>query len=150
MKRCSICKIEQSLAEFNKKKLAKDGLQTVCRTCNRARSRRYHAEHLEEHRKAIKVRQARVKQESRKFIFDFLRTHPCVDCGIADVRVLEFDHVSGTKVKGVGSMISFGYSLPKIEEEIAKCEVRCRNCHIIVTYQRMGGSWHDILLAGIA
>lgn len=66
-----------------------------------------------------------------------------MDCGNTDIRVLEFDHVTDKKVAGVGRLARDAASLATLETEIAKCEVRCRNCHQIVTYERMGGSWHD-------
>lgn len=37
-------------------------------------------------------------------------------------------------------------SLDKIKAEIAKCEVRCSNCHTLATLRRRGGSWHDRFL----
>ncbi len=66
----------------------------------------------------------------------------CVDCGIADIRVLEFDHVRGVKVAAISNMMR-NASFEKLKAEIAKCEVRCANCHAIVTYRRRGGTWHD-------
>ena len=36
-----------------------------------------------------------------------------------------------------------GHALKRVAEEIAKCDVRCRNSHAIVTYERMGGDWRS-------
>ncbi|MEO8263129.1 MAG: hypothetical protein ABI566_11230 [Pseudolysinimonas sp.] len=66
----------------------------------------------------------------------------CVDCGNQDIRVLEFDHVRGAKVANVARMV-LDASLDRVIAEIEKCEVRCRNCHAIATYERLGGSWRD-------
>jgi hypothetical protein len=66
----------------------------------------------------------------------------CVDCGTTDIRVLEFDHVRGVKVAAISNMMRDA-SFDRLKAEIAKCEVRCANCHAIVTYRRKGGSWHD-------
>ena len=71
----------------------------------------------------------------------------CVDCGTSDIRVLEFDHVRGTKVDGIGSMIRRGRSIATVQTEIAKCEVRCKNCHALATLTRLGGTWHDLYLS---
>jgi hypothetical protein len=64
-----------------------------------------------------------------KFVRDYLESHPCVDCGNPDIRVLEFDHVRGKKLYciGVGGL----KSIRLLKEEILKCYVRCANCHKI-------------------
>lgn len=67
-------------------------------------------------------------------LYDFLSANPCVDCGETDPLVLEFDHVRGEKFKEVGRMTQ--YSWDKIVTEVAKCEVRCGNCHKIKTAER--------------
>lgn len=64
-----------------------------------------------------------------KRIQDYLVTHPCVDCGETDPVVLEFDHVRGKKKFNLSGN-AYAKSDKEIEEEIAKCEIRCRNCHI--------------------
>ena len=58
----------------------------------------------------------------------------CVDCGITDYRVLQYDHVTDNKVNDVGYMTNHGYGLETIKEEIRKCEFRCANCHQIKTH----------------
>lgn len=67
--------------------------------------------------------------ELQRNVIAYLKTHPCVDCGEPDVVVLEFDHVRGQKSGRLATMIANGGSWAKIEEEIAKCDVRCANCH---------------------
>jgi len=59
------------------------------------------------------VNQRRYRQRNRELIESLLAKERCVDCGESDRVVLEFDHVRGKK----------------IEQEMAKCEVRCANCH---------------------
>jgi hypothetical protein len=62
-------------------------------------------------------------------VYEHLKNNPCVDCGNDDVDVLEFDHVKGEKYKTINHMIKRRNGVDKIREEIAKCEVRCANCH---------------------
>lgn len=62
-------------------------------------------------------------------MFDYFKTHPCVDCGENDYIVLEFDHVRSNKVASISSLIGSGYSVDTVKREIAKCEVRCANCN---------------------
>jgi predicted HNH restriction endonuclease len=78
----------------------------------------------------------KLKERNRTFVTDYLSTHPCVDCGNSDIRVLEFDHVRGKKLINVSHAIKRTWSLKKLSEEIDKCEVRCANCHRIVTKER--------------
>lgn len=57
----------------------------------------------------------------------------CVDCGYREhPAALDFDHVRGVKVGNLSAMTD----IRKVQAEIAKCEVRCANCHRIVTYNR--------------
>lgn len=84
-------------------------------------------------------RQAR-RVASQDHVREYLQTHPCVDCGEDDWIVLDFDHVRGVKYKEISILVGHGYSLPTVVAEIAKCEVRCANCHRRVTAQR-AGTW---------
>lgn len=78
----------------------------------------------------------------RQLVVDAMRGG-CVDCGIDDIRVLEFDHVRGAKVNGIGTMIREGRGESAVLAEMQKCEVRCRNCHALATLARLGRSWHE-------
>jgi len=69
-------------------------------------------------------------------VWDYKSTHPCVDCGESDPIVLDFDHVRDQKVAAVGRLVGSGAKLQRIVDEIAKCEVRCANCHRRVTHFR--------------
>jgi hypothetical protein len=61
----------------------------------------------------------------------------CVDCGETDPIVLEFDHEPGNKVDIISRMVqqrAWNATLA----EIAKCSVRCANCHRRKTAERAG------------
>lgn len=73
---------------------------------------------------------------NRNFVRDYLEKHPCIDCGNTNIVVLDFDHVTGEKKNNISKMVSNGNSLVTLLREIEKCEVRCSNCHRIVTHQR--------------
>lgn len=149
MKKCSICKQQKNYSEFNKRTASKDGLQSACRECSHKHFKKYYTNNHEKHRASVVERNKKLVIRNREWLFEYLKVNPCVDCGNPDIRVLEFDHVCGTKKAGVGRLISNGCSIETIKEEIAKCEVRCRNCHQIKTFERMGGTWHDKLLASV-
>lgn len=65
----------------------------------------------------------------QQWVRDYLEKTPCAYCGESDVRVLEFDHVVGEKTMQVPAMAYKNYSMRKIQEEVAKCQVLCIVCH---------------------
>ena len=141
-KRCCTCGAVKPVTEFNKRKKAKDGLQARCRNCYR----RWHAANKDRHNEQIHARNRRIRREVMERIRQYLLDHPCVDCGQNDLRVLEFDHI-GQKVSEVSRMVRLGATWAAIISEIAKCEVRCANCHRIRTYERAGSAralWVDV------
>lgn len=83
-------------------------------------------------------RQIRKREEARRFVTEYLKILPCIDCGETDYLVLTFDHVRGTKKMNVSQIVNQGYSIEAIQTEIGKCEVRCGNCHMRVEKQRRG------------
>ena len=129
MKQCIVCKLDRPLSDYNKNKTTRDGYQRHCRECSHARFREYYRRNPFKQRAAVKERNKRVKSETQAYILDYLLGHPCVDCGEADPIVLEFDHVRGLKRANVSKMVGWNGSLGPIKEEIAKCDVRCANCH---------------------
>jgi hypothetical protein len=70
-------------------------------------------------------------------VYAVLREGACADCGERDPVVLEFDHVD-VKRHSVTRLAWYGCSLATIDAEIAKCEIRCANCHRRVTAERGG------------
>lgn len=123
VKRCSTCREIKPLAEYNRRTAAPYGHQPACRACNAA----YHRANWHRHMAQIKARAERRRAAARAFVIEYLREHPCVDCGEADIVVLEFDHLRDKRAN-VGSLIGTS-EIWRIQEEIAKCEVVCANCH---------------------
>ena len=60
-------------------------------------------------------------------MWDYLKKHPCVDCGEKDPIVLEFDHLKDKLIE-VSRLVQYT-SMNKMQNEIEKCEIRCANCH---------------------
>lgn len=61
----------------------------------------------------------------------------CVDCGYAKhAQALQFDHISSNKKAAVSNLIRSDYAWTTILIEISKCEIRCANCHAIMTASR--------------
>lgn len=149
LKRCGTCGTSKPGTDFNRKSSRADGLQEVCRDCNRESSRRYYAHRREHHIAVIRARTDAQRARSLSFIAQYLLAHPCADCGVGDLRVLDFDHrPDAPKRDAVMQLVRNGFSIRTIAEEIRQCDVRCRNCHAIVTYERMDGDWRTRAMAG--
>jgi 5-methylcytosine-specific restriction endonuclease McrA len=74
----------------------------------------------------IKKRARQKREKLRKIILDAKNT-PCMDCGVQkDIPNMTFDHVRGKKRFNISDAPS---SKGQILDEIAKCEVVCRDCH---------------------
>jgi hypothetical protein len=63
-----------------------------------------------------------------RYVREILMRSACVDCGDSRLVVLDFDHV-GEKEANVIELARRGCSLPRLEVEADRCDVRCANCH---------------------
>lgn len=147
MKICSKCRVDYPAPiedHFNKRSKVEGGRQSWCKKCLViARKERYN-NNKEYYKKKARRTNAEYYKRNAQFMYDYLKTHPCVDCGEKDTIVLEFDHRTGSdKHNNVSEMHTL--SLEKIKEEIAKCDVRCANCHRRKTAKQFG--WYkDIVI----
>lgn len=76
--------------------------------------------------------------KSRKTLLHSLKDYPCTDCDVQyPPYVMHFDHVPerGEKAFDIGKSF-YVYSVEKLMEEIAKCDLVCANCHAERTHQR--------------
>lgn len=76
-----------------------------------------------------------------KLAYSILSESSCIDCGNNNLFLLEFDHVRGSKIANISHMIRDrrNFTLSQVKEEIDKCDVRCVNCHNVVTASRKQG-----------
>ena len=89
--------------------------------------------------KSEKTTDRKHKAHLIKYIQELKSSTPCLDCKISyPYYVMDFDHVRGRKHKNVMELIST-LSKKKIDEEIAKCEIVCSNCHRVRTHKRRAG-----------
>lgn len=137
-KKCSKCKRLKDTKDFAKNKTKSDGLATNCKLCNKEVSAHYYQINREQHIANIRLRNKEIIERNQKYVFDYLKEHPCVDCNEIDPIVLEFDHIKGKKRDSISALICHGFSLEAIQKEIKKCVVRCANCHRRKTAQQFG------------
>ena len=136
VRRCGRCGEVKPLHAFNWRRKEIGQRDNLCKACRS----QYHRDHYLANRQRY-VDQARARKqalalERTKYLLEYFRTHPCVDCGEHDAVVLEFDHL---REKSFDVAQSLPYrSWRSILDEIAKCEVVCANCHRRRTARRRG------------
>lgn len=73
---------------------------------------------------------------------------PCADCKRTfPPWAMDFDHVSGTKLRNVSQAARLG--LKHLMEEAAKCEVVCANCHRQRTRSRLLSNIASVRASGM-
>lgn len=143
VKRCYHCKQEKPLSEFPKNRTRPDGHGSMCKNCKKSYNVTYYVETKDRHNPARAERRQRVRNEARRHVFEYLSTHPCVDCGETDIVVLDFDH-QGDKTEEINAMIAAGKPWTAILAEIEECEVVCSNDHRRRTARAFG--WYRMNL----
>jgi hypothetical protein len=126
-KTCCRCRRKRLVRYFAWTSTAKTKRQAYCLDCGREYHKEWYARHRAQARERMNARTREVRQENREKLLAYLLAHPCVDCGETDPRCLDFDHVRGEKRRNVANLMERPWTT--IETEIAKCDVRCANCH---------------------
>ena len=135
---CSRCQLTKDAAQFAYRDKAKGRRHSYCLACGRLLARNHYANNVGYYVVKARTRREAFVSEYCDRVLDYLAAHPCVDCGEPDPLVLEFDHVRGKKAYNVSAMAGLMLSWDKTLDEIAKCEVRCANCHRRKTAERSG------------
>ena len=151
MKTCTRCGFPKPIEEFVKNPLTKSGRGAHCLGCDRVRvsERRSDPKVRAENRKlALEYRvnnlevvllRDRQAKRNRQTWLNSLKAGPCSDCfNTYPPCCMDFDHVAGTKTKGVGQLL--GCSKEIVLSEIAKCELVCSCCHRIRTHNQVPAS----------
>lgn len=128
---CSKCGEEKPITQFVRKKSRKDGYCSWCKLCYRLSANQRYAKSIDVRSKAIDratIRYYRLRGPNRLEMLRYLKNHSCVDCEETHPATLQFDHVRGQKKMDITRMFTM-YKWDKVLQEIAKCEVRCANCH---------------------
>lgn len=99
--------------------------------------RRYYERNKETVKDKARNHARETRAKIKQWLHNYLLGHPCVDCGETDPIILEFDHIRD-KEFSIGEANSMGISLKRVIAEVAKCEVRCANCHRKKTYRAAG------------
>lgn len=147
MKKCTRCKRIKALNEFNYKSRIRRILSAHCRSCSSLYVRNHYLRNKQYYLDKARKRNLKIKEEVQEYVREYLSSHPCVDCNERDILVLEFDH-QRDKISSVSKMTKGYASLDMVKNEVAKCEVRCANCHRRKTALQFG--WFKSKLAPVA
>jgi hypothetical protein len=102
------------------------GCVLVCANCHRRRTAvRKQAWRVDPDMHSVK---RPLQRRNLRFLGACLQDSSCVDCGETDPVVLDFDHI-GPKRHSVVWLAFSEYSIAALAHEIARCEIRCANCH---------------------
>ena len=139
---CIVCNEAKSVNDFY-------GLQKRCKQCLSIHRKNLHANDSD-YRDRIKQLYQQQRRHKKLIVWDYLLENPCA-CGESDPLVLEFDHDDPSEKDFEISEATRGKSVSSLYEEMAKCTVRCANCHRKRTHAQLGWEmpyidydWSDI------
>jgi hypothetical protein len=128
LRTCRVCKETKPLTEFPFRSITRQTRQWICLSCQRTYTKGWYRKNRKKQIAAAHVRRVREARTLGGRIREYLGDHPCVDCGESDPDVLDFDHLRNKRAN-VSRLVHIAVSWDVILAEIAKCEVRCANCH---------------------
>lgn len=124
---CTKCHKTKRLSAFGWKQRGTKR-HSWCKLCHSEYAKNHYINNKNDYKIRKLKSQKRLRQDLRVFIANYLTQHPCVDCKESDIVVLDFDHFKN-KSCNISYMIQNTASISRLNEEIAKCNVRCANCH---------------------
>lgn len=136
MKRCCRCRRDLPVESFSIDKRKKDQLRIRCRECDNKCSREQYAKN-----KSSRIEDAiQYKKNVLSWINSLKDSGVCVDCGVSFVGepfLMEFDHLKDKSMGISDGVRKLGWSIQRVQEEIAKCELVCVLCHRLRTKTRI-------------
>jgi len=127
-RKCKTCSKTKPLSEYYKRSSrGRKGHQVECCECAAKRAREY--------RQSMRDYVGKIKMESGCEICGFEAEHPCQ---------LDLDHINPEEKTYKGSHKSYdaGWSKKRIDAELEKCQIICKNCHALRTYKE--GHWKNV------
>jgi hypothetical protein len=160
MKRCTKCNVDKPISDFSKDRRASDGVLSRCKICECVRVSQYRSTPIGKEKRAAYLRTSRYVEYKSAYDTTRYASHgesyranavrisnatkswinahkigPCLDCGkLYPPLCMDLDHVRGIKVRKLASLGTASKRV--LEDEIAKCEAVCANCHQVRTALR--------------
>lgn len=139
MKTCVMCKEELPLSSFRKRNKNTEVRISYCSECWKEYSRNHYKKDKQYYLDSNKERRKR----NRQYVYNYLKEHPCEECGESRIAALQFDHLDRDEKDFTIGRKAHISSLDRIKKEIEKCRVLCANCHAIHTAKQFG--WYKDL-----
>lgn len=127
MKFCTKCGNEHPEEFFNWKSKKAGRRSTICKNCSRNYGNNYYGENATDMKANARRSNIRRIESNINNYLKYLQAHPCI-CGENDPVALDPDH-NGDKKYDISTMIRHGHCWGGILIELAKCTIRCANCH---------------------
>ena len=126
---CSKCHLNKNIEEFSFRNRLKNIRHKQCRICHDLYAKTHYKNNREKYIDRAKKNNRKYKEIIRQVVVNYLKSHPCIDCGENDIVVLDFDHRSKKNFNIAGVCNRSIVSVKRLLKEIEKCDVRCSNCH---------------------
>lgn len=137
MKTCTKCKLVKPDSEFSFRNKALGKLSCACKICHNVYNTSHYKRNSDVYKKRASKNNLIYREINRKKLLAYLEGKHCADCPENDPIVLQFDHVRGKKRQSISRMM-LSCNWETILEEIAKCDIRCANCHLRRTSDSSG------------
>lgn len=124
-KKCTVCKDEKNLDQFNWKNRSKGIKKNYCRDCDKLIKKNYYKRNKA---KVISNRDVSRRSRMKKFQ-EWKGTLRCSICPETDSCSLDFHHLDPTKKEYSVGVAAASLSWKKLMVEVNKCVVVCKNCH---------------------
>ena len=126
---CTSCDKEFPVDFFVFKNKPKGKRRSWCKNCTRAYSKKHYDNNKEDYK--FKAKKYRIL--TRETVRDIKSESKCMLCGESRSECLVFHHLDPrTKLFCIANAIHDGYALYKVQKEIDKCVILCRNCHACI------------------
>jgi hypothetical protein len=132
---CTKCNNERNLEDFPFRNKQNNLRHKTCKICQNELKKIHYLNNKPDYIKRAKIKNEEIVRIMQEIIRNAKKV-PCKDCGnMFHECMMDFDHINDDKICNVADIRKY-HSIKKLNDEIAKCEVVCSNCHRYRTYLR--------------
>ena len=136
MTTCRACGESKLDAEFALRNKATGKRHTLCRACKKDYNTTWYQANRDAHLVAVARARVTLRERNRAWLVALKGHLRCIKCGEDHPACLDFHHKDPLqKDRSLADAISHGWSIARLEAEVAKCLVLCSNCHRKIHYE---------------